>query len=340
MKRISRIIFVFCLFSALMSGAKAGEPVPVIFDTDMGNDVDDVIALDLLFKYQDEGKINLLALMSSKIDKGSAEFLDLMKTWYGYSKIPIGVVRHGASGGNEPNYGYRVWQMKDGAGKPLFKTTTKDFSRLPDAHTLYRKILSRAADNSVVVISVGFSTNLARLLLTGADQYSSLTGRELVAKKVKYFSLMAGGILNPVPEYNVKIDIPSAQMLFSLSPVPIVTSPFDVGNQVKYPAAAIENNFGWAPVHPLVEAYKAYMKMPYDRPMWDPTAVIEGVFPGQYMSASERGTITIDHRGVMTFTPGSDGLHRYLKITPEQAARLKQYIVDVTTKKPKHFNNK
>lgn len=340
MKKLTKLLLTLCLLLSFSLGVKAQEPLPVIFDTDMGNDVDDVIALDLLFKYQDEGKINLLALMSSKIDKGSAEFLDVMKTWYGYPKTPIGVVRHGVSGGNEPNYGYKVWTMKNLLDKPFFKTTTKDFSKLPDAHTLYRKILSRAADHSVVVISVGFSTNLARLLLTGADQYSSLTGRELVAKKVKYFSLMAGGIVDPVPEYNVKIDIPSAQMFFSLCPVPIVTSPFDVGNKVKYPAAVIENNFGWSPVHPLVEAYKAYQKMPYDRPMWDPTAVIEGVFPDKYMSTSERGTIHIDTRGVTTFTPDAGGLHRYLKITPDQATRVRQYIIDVTTKKPKNFKNK
>lgn len=340
MKKLSKLLLAFCLLAFVSLGIKAAEPLPVIFDTDMGNDVDDVIALDLLFKYQDEGKINLLALMSSKIDKGSAEFLDLMKTWYGYPKTPIGVVRHGVSGGNEPNYGYKVWMMKNAQGKPLFKTTTNDFSKLPDAHTLYRKILSRAADNSVVIVSVGFSTNLARLLLTGADQYSSLTGRELVAKKVKYFSLMAGDVLKPVSEYNVKIDIPSAQMFFSLCPVPVVTSPFDVGEKVKYPAAAIEQNFGWAPVHPLVEAYKAYQKMPYDRPMWDPTAVIEAVFPGQYLSSSERGTISIDNRGIMTFTPDARGLHRYLKVSPEQSARLVKYLVDVTTKKPKYFNNK
>ena len=31
------------------------KPIPVIFETDMGNDVDDVLALDMLYKLVDQG---------------------------------------------------------------------------------------------------------------------------------------------------------------------------------------------------------------------------------------------------------------------------------------------
>ena len=43
-----------------------------------------------------------------------------------------------------------------------------------------------------MIAQVGFSTNLARLLDTGADEYSTLSGIELVKRKVKLLSLMAG----------------------------------------------------------------------------------------------------------------------------------------------------
>ena len=38
-----------------------------------------------------------------------------------------------------------------------------------------------------------------------------------------------------------------------------------------FPAVSIERDFGWTTNHPVVDAYRAYMKMPYDRPTWDLT---------------------------------------------------------------------
>ena len=43
-----------------------------------------------------------------------------------------------------------------------------------------------------MIAQVGFSTNLARLLESPADRSSPLTGHELVERKVKLLSLMAG----------------------------------------------------------------------------------------------------------------------------------------------------
>ena len=49
----------------------------------------------------------------------------------------------------------------------------------------YRKVLSEAADHSVVISAIGFATNLRDLLQSEADEYSSLSGYDLVAAKVK-----------------------------------------------------------------------------------------------------------------------------------------------------------
>ena len=54
-----------------------------------------------------------------------------------------------------------------------------------EATEAYRKVLSEAADHSVVISAIGFATNLAALLQTGADQYSELSGWDLVALKVR-----------------------------------------------------------------------------------------------------------------------------------------------------------
>ena len=333
---LALLIFATSLFCVTKTTAKTKDNAQlVIFETDMGNDIDDALALDLLYKYMDQGKIKLLAVMTNKEGAGSAHFIDIMNTWYGYPKIPIGIIRNGAECKHPNDYALAVSNMKIN-GKPAFKTTIKDFTKLPDAEQLYRKILSKQSDHSVVIISVGFSTNLARLLDTKPDSYSPLNGRELIEKKVKFFSLMAGNFdQRHLTEYNVVKDITACAKLFKESPVPIVTSPFELGEAVQYPGKSIENDFGWTTRHPMVEAYKAYAKMPYDRPTWDLTAVLEVLEPGKFMTQSPKGTIVVDEKGHTNFTQEANGLHSYLTITPEQGKRIKQFFVEIIPQKAK-----
>lgn len=338
MKKLFFSLLLLVIAGNVMAGgktAKVGAKCQcVIFDTDMGNDVDDVLALDMLYKYMDAEKINLLAIMTNKNGAGSARFLDIMNTWYGYPNIPIGIVRNGAKCDNTNNYAQIVSDMKVD-GKPMFRTTVPDVTKLPDAEKLYRKVLARQPDHSVVIISTGFSTNLARLLDTKGDAYSPLSGRELMARKVQYLSLMAGSFKG-LTEYNVVTDIPACAKLFAESPVPIVTSPFELGETVKYPGQSIQNDFSWAPLHPLVKAFESYLPMPYDRPTWDPTAVLQVLEPGKFMTKSAAGNIFVDAEGHTYYKKSLDGKDYYLTITPEQGEKIKNFFVSVVTKKPKN----
>ena len=298
----------------------------------MGNDVDDALALDMLYKYADQKKIRLLSINSNKNNISSPEFIDIMNTWYGYPAIPVGKVVNGANSENDAiNYTQVV-----GDYKPAFKKTHRDSTGYTDAIILYRKLLSEAKDHSVVIISVGFSTNLARLLDTKADNYSSLNGAELVKKKTRLLSVMAGNFEGKkMKEYNVVKDVPSTRKLFREWPGQIVVSPFEVGEQVKYPASSIENDFKWALHHPMVIAYKSYAKMPYDRQTWDLTSVlytVEG--KADYFSISDAGAIAVTNDEFTSFTPLADGKHFYLKINAEQAERVKKRFVEIITSRP------
>jgi len=208
-------------------------------------------------------------------------------------------------------------------------TATADF-------TLYRRTLAAQPDCSVTVLSLGFATELAKLLDSPADDISPLTGRELVARKVKTLSIMAGSYGEKQrAEFNVVNDIPAMRKLFAEWDTPIVQNPFELGKQVMYPGAAIENDFGWAKLHPVVEGYKNYHKMPYDRASWDLLSVVYLLHP-EYFTESEPGTVAVDDKGFTNFTPGPDGRHRWLTATPEQLTRLRDCIVRTTTRAPKH----
>lgn len=327
-----------CLFnSCTTKGAEF--PLKVIFETDMGNDIDDALALDMLYKYADQNKVDLLAVSTNKNSHYSARYISLMNSFYGYSSVPVGEVRNGVdSEGDAKNYTEVVCEYAVDNQK-IFAGVKNEFE---ESVRLYRKTLAKQPDNSVVIISVGFSTNLAQLLVSSADEFSALTGKELVAQKVKLLSMMAGNFSqNPHQlEYNIMKDIPAAKKIFNEWPTPIVTSPFEVGNSILYPASSIENDFDWVEYHPLVIGYESYLQMPYDRQTWDLTAVLYAVEPNEnYFSLSESGVVAVDDEGYTVFEPQSDGNHRFLKVDSTQLHRIRSRFIELISAKPAIFSN-
>ena len=334
-------IYGLCLFIVFAFYGKAQannskktnhHPISVIFSTDMGNDIDDALALDMLYEYIKEGKVNLLAIVSTKDNKYSAEFIDLMDTWAGYKHIPIGVIHDGPLCNDAKNYAKCIVDSTIN-GHPLFSRSISNYKSFPDAVTLYRKILSKQKDHSVVIISTGFSTDLARLLKTKPDKYSTLSGRQLIAKKVRLLSVMGGSFgEKKIKEYNIAKDITSAKILFSLWPTRIVDDPFEIGIQITYPASSIENDFKWATKNPIVDAYKCYLPMPYNRPTWDLCAVLYAIEPNNnYFSISDAGKIKVDNKGYTSFTKQKNGNCFYLSVSPRQAKRIKAHFVQLIT---------
>ncbi|MCD8295313.1 MAG: nucleoside hydrolase [Clostridia bacterium] len=342
MKRLLGIAVVALCLAACTSAGPGKEIVDLIFETDMGNDIDDALALDMIFKYQDAGLVNLLGIGINKESNDDrmwpAEFADIMCTWYGYPDTPIGLLRHGAYCDDGSNYTRDVALMTDANGNPLFARTVKDYEALPEVPALYRRILAARPDSSVTMVSVGFSTNIAALLDTPGDEVSPLTGRELVARKVKLLSVMGGKIIDgSYHEYNIVRDIPAAQKVFSEWPSPIVVSPFEVGTAILYPGSAVETGFDWAEgPHPAVEAYRHYHEMPYDRPSWDMTSVLCAVEGPSYFTVSPAGNIEIDDEGGMTFTEDENGSRFYLSVTGEQADAILSRLVELTTSVPRN----
>ena len=331
MRILVLLMTMFCIVSGMWA-----ERINIIFETDMGNDMDDALALDMLYKYNKQGRINLLAIMLNKEGEFPPKYIDLLNTWYGQKRIPIGLSpRSDKSLVGGANYTQIVCEMKDENGKSLYKRSIKDYSKLLPAVKLYRQLLAKAEETSVTIVSVGFSTNLALLLDTQADEYSSLSGRELVARKVKRLVVMAGHIENPkYAEYNVVNDIASCQHVFNDWPTRIYMSPFELGLQVRYPALSIENDFTWTKHHPIVDSYKVYLKKIEDRPTWDLTAVLYAIDPRQFFNISPAGRIVVTDEGYTHYTKDATGKHFYLFITPEQATAILDYFVTMVTAKP------
>ena len=330
MKKLILLLTMLCFGFGMRA-----QRMNIIFETDMGNDVDDALAIDMLYKYNKQKRINLMAVMLNKEGEFPPKYIDLLNTWYGQKRIPIGVSpRADQSLVAGTNYTQVVCEELSEKGKLLYKRSIKDYSKLLSAVKLYRKLLAKAEDASVTIVSVGFSTNLALLLDTKADEYSPLTGKELVAQKVKRLVTMAGHIENPkYAEYNVVNDIAACQRVFNEWPTPIYMSPFELGLQVRYPAQSIENDFTWTKHHPIVDSYKVYLKKIEDRPTWDLTAVLYAIDPQQFFNISPAGKIVVTDEGYTHYKQDAAGKHFYLFITPEQAKAILDYFVTMVTAK-------
>jgi hypothetical protein len=297
----------------------------------------------MLHNYADLGMVNLLGVGTSKDHPYSARYIDLLNTWYKHGDVPIGVVVDGPDVDSImaiPRYLIPVVDMERD-GKSVFQRSIKDYASLLPAQRLYRKLLSESPDHSVVIISVGMYTNLARLLETGPDQYSELSGMELIKQKVDCLCLMGGNFVEPLPECNVVTDSASSSEVFTSWPTRIIISPFEVGSTIPYPASSFTNDFNFVDHHPLIEAKKWYSLEPRNSPTWDMTAVLYAVESSEgYFDLSEPGRASlgwepeIQHHIVTEFTPDPTGNHFYLVVDSIQRERIQTRFLEIVPMDP------
>ena len=285
----------------------------LILDTDIGNDVDDALALGMIHGFESRAEARLLAVTITKDNRYAAPFVSLVNTFYGRPEIPIGVVHDG----------------KTPEDSPMLKIAPLQRGRTyPEAVALLTRILAHEGDGAVSIAQIGFSTNLARLVATPA-------GRRLVQQKVKALYLMAGNFARPKPEYNVFTDAESFRDLMKNWPTPIIFSGFEIGLEIPFPYEAIAKNFRYAAHHPIVEAYKLYVGKPEDHPDWDSTAVLEAIRPDRgYFAFSEPGRVSLGEKNTTVFTRDPKGNCRYLILKPDRAGAIRELIATLVSEPP------
>ena len=304
-------LFFYVSLSALLSFASCcnnavttTSPVQLIFDTDMGPDYDDVGALTLLHALADSGEVNILATVSSNINELVVPCIDVINHYYGRSDIPIGAPRTGVDLG--------AWhQEKWTEALPAkFPHNYKSTSDAPDAVQVYRRILAEAEDSSVVIVTVGFLTNLANLLQSPADEYSELNGKQLVAKKVNHLVSMAGGFPQG-REFNVFCDSEASGIVFELWATPIIFSGFEIGSQIFTGKELVASNIQNTPAK---ETYTMCLRQdnPEGRESWDQTAVLVAVRGAEKYFNTVKGRIVVESDGSNTWQDNPNDKHEYL----------------------------
>jgi len=308
-------LFAFLVaLSALGLMAAPDVPRKIIFDTDMVEDYDDVGAMALLHALADEGRCEILAMGTCTRDNSSVAVVELINAFYGRPEIPVGCAKEigvvGVPGKDPKRPGHQKYvRLAREYAKWVRHPNSND---APDANAVYRRALASAPDGSVVFCSVGFVTNMRRLLESKPDAVSPLDGKALVAKKVCAWYAMAGSLPNG-REYNVEKDAASAKIAFAEWPTPIVVSDFGIGRDTYAGRGVTERDYPYPnPVKDIfsrclpsragAHAPKAWDRDELGHTAWDETTVLAAVFGATRHFDLVHGRMAVDATGRNSWT--------------------------------------
>lgn len=234
LKVISCLLLVFLIINCKTFGCdetgntkQKRNKVRLIFDTDMLTDCDDAAAMAIMHKLADLGEVDILATMVSSKYPMSAPVVDVINTYYGRPGIPIGAPKNGTGA-------YRSNSVFLDKVASEFKHQLKSNDEAPDAVGLYRKILAAEEDTSVVVLTVGYMSNIETLLKSGPDQFSELSGSELVKKKVKVWICMGGNFPVDPAKDNVNFTRDAKAAVYAINnwPGQIIFAGREIGHNI------------------------------------------------------------------------------------------------------------
>ena len=298
----------------------------VIYDTDMGPDIDDALALAALHAYESQGMAHIAAVTLSRNSDTGARYIDLLNTFYARPDIPVGVYR-GETSKDTAEHGYTRDIVN--SGKYPFSL---DVNRLTHGYLLMRDVLRASPDNSVIIIQVGFSTNTARLL----EDYP-----DLVARKARLLSVMAGDFVMPEGhagshgEFNVNIHPSSARTVFDRWPNQMVVSEVNLGASILYPLSSIRNDFNYVTNHPIKDSYlnSTYdwhheNGNSYDMRSWDITSVVAAIEPNVIPRVLGPGKISLTSNNNTLFSKGG-GSHYVLAEAGQLSGTQRQQLIDL-----------
>ncbi len=325
------VIISCCIVLASVTSCsiKGEEKVKIIFDTDLGPDYDDVGALAFLHSMADSGKAEILATISSNKHELVAPSINVINTYFGRPDLETGAP--GSEGANRGSSQH--WADSIVAKYPHKINST---SEVPDAVSIYRKILSGQPDKSVTIVTVGFLTNLGNLLKSTPDDHSPLTGRDLVSKKVKILVSMAGRFPEG-REFNIFVDPVSSKYVYDNWPGDIIFTGFEIGWEIRTGLRLIRSPVMNSPVKdvfrisiPLSEEDK------YGRMSWDETAVLIGVYGTEGFFDTKRGKIIVNIDGSNSWEDDPEGSHLYVvqkMPVPEMARFIEDRMMHIPIRK-------
>jgi inosine-uridine nucleoside N-ribohydrolase len=334
LRQIATILWSVLISLLALASNSYAQPVKIIVDTDMLTDPEDVNALWLLNTLADRGEAEVLACVVNghETNRASGAAVDVVNTWFGRPNVPLGAFKGG-------------YPKKRSPFTPLlrdnFPHTAPDDDNLPSALEIYRSVLARQPDKSVVIVSIGFLVNLKDLLLSGPDKCSDLRGAELIRRKVKKLAVMGGKYPQGV-EYNFSFGGvgPCTQEVIEQWPdqVPIVFSGWEIGGRV-ISGKSYKQTLSQGPLRTALE--HQYNALARGRESWDELTVLYAVrglsYQGvEYWKVHSGGCVSIDAKtgaNVWQDAPTRNQAYLVQSLPPDRLAQVLEELILTGPKK-------
>jgi hypothetical protein len=282
----------------------------IILDTDIGGDVDDIVALGLLAKKHVAGLINLLAVVISTDSDADAGAARATLDHYDCDDVPVYAYQGTIATTFIDQYSTAV--------RDRFGTVGQSRTAFTDDLIGLRTLLAQVPNSSVKYLCIGGHTSASRLRTSPADGISALTGNQLVTNKITELYTIAG-FFNPETgaiEYNLSRDPTASQDIADNWPTPVIWHGQEIGATV-----AVSPPFGANPHEdPIRYAWEAYdiaggswSSTEGKRQAWDPLLALYGsdsAHRTQYGFFRENATVSVSVAGVGTSsaTAGNDDI--------------------------------
>ncbi len=207
--------FTLLMFAGLLWAGSLFAGRKIIFDTDLGGDVDDAFAQALV---QISPEFEVLGITVCDGPTEGRGRLSCRMLWEaGQDSIPVAVGRSTRPEASPPP------QLHWGDGFARYRPTDE-----PAADFIIRML--RKYPGEVTIISVGPVTNLGDVIRKDPGAWKLV--REVYAMFGSFY-MGYGGDSRPSAEWNVRADVPSAQLLMT-SGVPITLAGLDVTTMVRF----------------------------------------------------------------------------------------------------------
>lgn len=271
-------------------GIRYDTQLTVLFDTDLCGDVDDVGALYLLLDASKKFGFRIGGIAVNVNSENAYPAVMAMLKEQNMTEIPVGV--HDGKNPESGNYAPYVEYLANQYDGEVKKNTAAE---------IYESVLNDAAEQSVVVVSVGFFNNINRARKVDA---------ELFDKKVRTVVAMGGRFDDEkgFPEFNIREFVADSKEFIENYSGELIFGGFEIGYQVMTDLNDVNDLSSL-----LVDAYRIYTEGGMKRESWDPLTVDFAIHgENEYYGLSQKGSVRVLQDRSTAFIPAENGNCRYI----------------------------
>ena len=289
----------------------------------MLTDCDDVAALAMLHNIAKKGDAQILAVTVSSRYEKSAPVVQAVNTHYNRPDIPVGAPKNGTGA-------YRGDSCFLDKVSSEFPTSLNSNDDAEDAVRVMRKALAAIEDKSVVIVTIGYMSNLAGLIKSGPDDISDLTGIQLIEKAVAEWVCMGGNFPDDPAIDNVNFTRDAQPALYAIRNFPgRITF---VGREIGHNIYIGESFKKLGPEHPLYRSYQLHRGRygdNWDHHTADPSTILYAVYGLKDYFNIQHGTLILHDDCSFEWDPTKKSNMSYVlqKMDRKQMAKVMENII-------------